>query len=112
MTTRRTWPCSATASTADYNDVSRVVAGLDQGGLGMPSGDFDLKDDDNSKAIREKYVTLIKSLLKLGAAGDTDAAKDADMILRLETAMAQAQMDNISRRDPEQAEQSLHAGPG
>jgi len=36
---------------ADFNDVSRVVAGLDQGGLGMPSRDFYLKNDDNSKAI-------------------------------------------------------------
>lgn len=86
--------------TPDYNDVNRVVAGLDQGGLGMPSRDFYLKDDDNSKTIRGKYVTLIKSLLKLGAASDTDAARDADRILRLETAMAQAQMDNITRRDP------------
>jgi putative endopeptidase len=85
---------------ADFNDVSRVVAGLDQGGLGMPSRDFYLKNDDNSKAIREKYVTLIKSLLKLGAASETDAARDAATILRLETALAQAQMDNITRRDP------------
>ena len=86
--------------TPDYNDVSRVVAGLDQGGLGMPSRDFYLKDDDNSKAIRGKYVTLVKSLLKLGGASDTDAGRDTDRILRLETSMAQAQMDNITRRDP------------
>ena len=86
--------------TPDYNDVSRVIAGLDQGGLGMPSRDFYLNGDDNSKAIREKYVTLIKSLLKLAGASETDAARDADTILRLETAMARAQMDNITRRDP------------
>jgi endothelin-converting enzyme/putative endopeptidase len=86
--------------TADFNDVSRVVAGLDQGGLGMPSRDFYLKDDDRSKAIRGKYLKLIESPLKLAGASDTDAARDANTILRLETALAQAQMDNITRRDP------------
>ena len=86
--------------TADFNDVGRVVAGIDQGGLGLPGRDFYLKDDDDSKAIRDKYVTLIRGLLKLGGENEGDAAKDAATIVRLETAMAQAQMDNISRRDP------------
>src|SRR5215469_5288265 len=85
---------------ADYNDVSRVVAGVDQGGLGMPNRDYYLKSDGDSKAIRDKYVTFIVALLKMGGASDADAARDASTILRVETAMAQAQMDNISRRDP------------
>src|ERR1700756_316859 len=48
--------------TPDYNDVSRVVAGVDQGGLGMPSRDFYLKDDDKSKSLRDTYRTLIITL--------------------------------------------------
>jgi putative endopeptidase len=87
----------------DYNDVSRVVAGVDQGGLGLPGRDFYLATDDNSKSIRDKYTALIVALLKLDkfdATGDAAAAKDAATILRIETAMAQAQMDNITRRDP------------
>jgi endothelin-converting enzyme/putative endopeptidase len=86
--------------TPDYNDVSRVVAGLDQGGLGLPSRDFYLKDDDDSRKIREKYVSYVEALLKLQGEGAPDTAKDGATILRLETAMAQAQMDNIKRRDP------------
>ena len=85
---------------ADYNDVSRVVAGADQGGLGMPSRDFYLKNDPDSKTIRDKYVVLITTLLKMDGASPADATRDASTILRLETAMAQSQMDNISRRDP------------
>lgn len=85
---------------ADYNDVSQVVAGVDQGGLGMPNRDFYLTNDDKSKAIREKYKDLIVALLKLDGATDTAAAQDAAAILRVETAMAQAQMDNVTRRDP------------
>ncbi len=85
---------------ADYNDVDHVVAGLDQGGLGMPSRDFYLKDDEQSKTVREEYVKLIEALLNLGGTSRADAAKDAGIIMRIETAMAKAQMDNISRRDP------------
>lgn len=86
--------------TPDYNDVDRVVAGLDQGGLGLPGRDFYLKNDDDSKVIRAKYVTLIEASLALGGESAADAQKDAATILRLETAMAQSHMDNVSRRDP------------
>ena len=85
---------------ADYNDVSQVVAGVDQGGLGMPGRDFYLKSDADMKTLRDKYTTLIVALLKMDGISGADAAKDASTILRVETAMAQAQMDNITRRDP------------
>jgi endothelin-converting enzyme/putative endopeptidase len=84
----------------DFNDVQHVVAGADQGGLGMPGRDFYLDGSDQSKAIRAKYVTLIVTLLKLDGESADTAAADAATILRLETALARAQMDNISRRDP------------
>ena len=86
--------------TPDYQDVSRVVAGVDQGGLGLPGRHFYLKTDADSKNIRDHYVTYIQALLKLGGEGQDMAAKDAATILRVETAMAQAQMDNVTRRDP------------
>ncbi len=85
---------------ADYNDVNRVIAGLDQGGLGMPNRDFYLKDDEQSKTVRADYVKLIEALLNLGGMSQANAAKDANIIMRIETAMAKAQMDNITRRDP------------
>jgi putative endopeptidase len=85
---------------ADYNDVSQVVAGVDQGGLGMPNRDFYLGNDEKSKATREKYENLMVALLKLDGSGGAEASKDASTILRLETALAQAQMDNVTRRDP------------
>jgi putative endopeptidase len=85
---------------ADYNDVSQVVAGVDQAGLGMPSRDFYLGDDAQTKALREKYAALIVSFLGMDGTGAPEAARDAAIILRIETAMAQAQMDNINRRDP------------
>ena len=84
----------------DLNDTSHVVGSVDQGGLGMPGRDFYLADTPEMKVTREKYLALIASLLKLDHTTDTKAQQDAAVILRLETAMAKAQMDNISRRDP------------
>jgi endothelin-converting enzyme/putative endopeptidase len=86
--------------TPDYNDATSMAAGVDQGGLGMPSRDYYLGDDAATNAIREKYTNLIVTLLKMDGAGAEEAGRDAASILRLETAMAKAQMDNVSRRDP------------
>jgi endothelin-converting enzyme/putative endopeptidase len=85
---------------ADYNDVGRVVAGVDQGGLGMPSRDFYLNSDADSKAIRSHYERLIVGLLHADGTDLAAARLAAARILRLETALARAQMDNTTRRDP------------
>ncbi len=85
---------------ADYNDVSRVLASVDQGGLGMPGRDFYLNNDAASKRVRKAYGTLIETLLRKDGATLDEARRDSAAILHLETAMARAQMDNVSRRDP------------
>ena len=92
--------CLGFGQQADYNDVSNVVAGVDQGGLGMPNRDFYLSSDDRSKQIRAKYADLLVALLKLDNVSAEDAAKDAAAVLHVETVLAQAQMDNVTRRDP------------
>jgi putative endopeptidase len=86
--------------TPDFNDVGQVVAGVDQGGLGMPGRDFYLSGDAQTKTIRDQYQTLLVTLFKLSGSSDANAAGEASTVLRIETAMAQAQMDNITRRDP------------
>jgi putative endopeptidase len=86
--------------TPDANDVSRVVANVDQGGLGMPGRDYYLRDSQALKGPRERYQALIVALLKMDGASAETAAQDAATIMRLETSMAEAQMDNITRRDP------------
>jgi putative endopeptidase len=86
--------------TPDANDASQVVGGVDQGGLGMPNRDYYLSDRPALKAPREHYQSLIVSLLKLDGASTETATQEAATIMRLETALAQAQMDNITRRDP------------
>ncbi|HXZ31065.1 MAG TPA: M13 family metallopeptidase [Terriglobales bacterium] len=87
-------------SQQDYDDATRVVAAIDQGGLGLPSRDFYLRDDAKSKEILAKYEAHIGKMLALAGENPTQASADAKIVLALETTMAQAQMDNVARRDP------------
>ena len=84
----------------DYDDATKVVAGIDQGGLALPSRDFYLKDDAKSKEIRAQYEEHVRKMLALSGETDKQAAADAKTIILIETAMAKAQMDNVARRDP------------
>jgi putative endopeptidase len=84
----------------DFDNASRVVAAIDQAGLGLPNRDFYIKDDDKSKEIRGEYETHIKKMLVLSGESPEQSAVDAKTIIAIETAMAQAQMDNVTRRDP------------
>jgi putative endopeptidase len=87
----------------DFNDVSQVVGALDQGGLGMPSRDYYLKDDESTKGVRDAYAKLIQALFQLAGASEGNSTAYVATIMRVETAMARAQMDNITRRDPNKA---------
>jgi putative endopeptidase len=84
----------------DFDDATKVVAAIDQGGLGLPNRDFYIKDDAKSKEIRGQYETHISKMLALSGESPEQAAADAKTIIAIETAMAQAQMDNVARRDP------------
>jgi putative endopeptidase len=87
-------------SQQDYDDASKVVAAIDQGGLGLPNRDFYLKDDQKSKDILAKYEAHINRMLSLAGESAQQAATDAKTVITMETAMAKMQMDNVARRDP------------
>src|SRR5580692_3827614 len=84
----------------DFDDASKVVAQIDQGGLSLPSQDYYIKTDDKSVETLKKFRTHIQKMFVLAGESEAQAASDAGTVIELETAMAQAQMDNIKRRDP------------
>jgi putative endopeptidase len=84
----------------DYDDASKVVAQLDQGGLSLPNRDYYINTDDKSVDTLKKYREHIQKMLVLAGETEKQAQADAGTVMELETAMAQAQMDNIKRRDP------------
>jgi putative endopeptidase len=87
-------------STPDFNDASLQLAALDQSGMGLPSRDFYLKDDEKSKKIRDQYLQYISKVLELSGEPAAQASSDSQTILSMETALANGAMDIILRRDP------------
>jgi predicted metalloendopeptidase len=64
----------------DFEDSEAYLVYLGQGGLGLPERDYYTRDDEQSEALRRKYVTHIaRQLANLGVheAGATDQAQAA-----------------------------------
>jgi putative endopeptidase len=84
----------------DAKDSTRIIAQIQQGGLGLPDRDYYTKEDDDSKKLRTGYVAHVTKMLTL--LGDTPevAAANAKTIMDLETDLAKASMTRVERRDP------------
>ena len=91
-------PLFGFSPTQDYQDASKVVAFVDQGGLGLPNRDYYLKDDKESVELRNKYIAHIRNLLALLKL-DSDLQRAADQVMEIETALAHSWMDAVTRRD-------------
>lgn len=87
-------------SQPDFDDASIVIAAFDQAGLGMPGRDFYLSTDAKSVEIRSQYEKHVSKMLELAGESPAKAAADAKTVLALETSLAKAQVDNVTRRDP------------
>lgn len=92
-------------SNPDLHNANNVIAYADQGGLGLPDRDDYLKNDDISKDKREKYVAHVGNMLKLS--GDEQGEADAQKVVDLESKLAQASMDRIERRKPENRDHKM-----
>ena len=76
------------------------IVNFGQGGTSLPDRDNYLKDDARTKKIQAAYKQFIISLFKLTGASDADAAKNAETIFTIETAIAKAQLSRVAMRDP------------
>ncbi|MEK6397516.1 MAG: M13 family metallopeptidase [Terriglobus sp.] len=84
----------------DQKDSSKVIPQIFQGGTSLPDRDYYLQDDEHMKSIRAAYVDHLTKMFTL--AGDTPekAATEAQAVLKIETALAKAQMPRVEMRDP------------
>jgi putative endopeptidase len=84
----------------DERDATRVIAGIDAGGLGLPDRDYYLAQDARSADIRTKYVAHVARMLELAGEPDGEARADAAVVMRIETALARASLSRVDLRDP------------
>jgi putative endopeptidase len=83
--------------TKGLEEASLQIPYLLQGGLGMPSRDDYLSKETHMAQVREKYTAYVAALLK--QAGIADAGQKAQVILGLETKIAQAQESLVESED-------------
>jgi len=83
----------------DLSDATQSIANADQDGLGLPDRDYYIKIDDRSDDIRAKYAAHIERMLTLAGDQPADAAARARAVIAVETALAEASMDRVKRRD-------------
>ncbi len=87
-------------STQDFKDSTQVIAEADQGGLGLPDRDYYLKPDPKSVETRQQYVAHVRKMFELLGFAPEKAAAQARVVMDIETALAKASLDLVSRRDP------------
>ncbi len=85
----------------DLADASKMVAGIDQGGMALPSLDYYLDNSERFKELRAKYLQHIQKMFELAGDSSQKAAAEAKTVMEIETALAKASMDNVTRRDPQ-----------
>lgn len=86
--------------TTDRKKSDQMAMHVSQGGLGMPNRDYYIKTDQKSEEIKEKYVDFIADMLGYIGYNKEQGQASAKKIMKLETELAEASMDNVERRDP------------
>jgi putative endopeptidase len=81
----------------DAADARRVIAGLDQGGLGLPDRDYYFDGDEQTRNLRAVYHAYIERVFTL--LGHDTAKQEASNVIALETEIARVSRDKVARRD-------------
>ncbi len=79
----------------DAKDSDRYLLHLAQSGLSLSDRDYYLKDDAESKRVREAYRAYVPKMLRLGGFSPKEAARRAAIVLSIETELAKHQMDKV-----------------
>ena len=87
-------------STQDYKDSTQVIGIAGQGGLGLPDRDYYVNPDGRSQKIRAAYVTHVGNMFRLLGDEPEAAAKEAQSVMDVETALAKVSMTRVEMRDP------------
>jgi putative endopeptidase len=85
----------------DFKNSRMIIAGISQGGLGLPDRDYYLRDDEKFAATRKQYVQHVAKMFELAGIPAAKAQADAASVLALETQLARASMQRVDMRKPE-----------
>jgi putative endopeptidase len=98
---RGIYPFFDIMSEQDFKDATKMIAQIDQNGLGLPDRDNYLKADDKSKELRAAYLAHIEHMLALSGYDSGKAKSAAAAVMALETEIAKISKTRVERRDPD-----------
>lgn len=84
----------------DRKNVDLYIPQLSQGGTTLPDRDYYIKNDSRSVTIRNAYQQHLTKMFTLIGENEATAKAHADAVIRIETALAKAQMPRVEMRDP------------
>jgi putative endopeptidase len=85
---------------SDNHNPNDVIAQIVASGLGLPDRDYYVKTEPRFVEARAKYLAHVAKTFELAGSSAADAKKAADTVMRMETDMAKASLDNVALRDP------------
>jgi endothelin-converting enzyme/putative endopeptidase len=85
----------------DFADATQVIAFAAAGGLGLPDRDYYTRDDAKSVAIRAQYQAHVARMFALLGDPPPTARRNAETVMGIELALAQASLTLVERRDPQ-----------
>ncbi|HEY3704840.1 MAG TPA: M13 family metallopeptidase [Terracidiphilus sp.] len=85
----------------DQKDSTKQIAGVFQGGLSLPDRDYYLVDNKRFSTIRDQYRAHVTKMFTLAGDSPEQAAKEAEAVITIETALAKVSTPRVDLRDPE-----------
>ena len=85
---------------SDNHNPTEVVAKISASGLGMPDRDYYVKTEPRFQEARAKYLAHVDAMFRLAGEAEARAGSDSKTVMRLETVLAKASLDNVALRDP------------
>jgi endothelin-converting enzyme/putative endopeptidase len=87
-------------SAPDFENSAQAIAFAAGGGLGLPDRDYYTKTDTKSRETRARYIEHMAALFRLLGDPAPIARGEAQKTMEIETALAQASLTRVEKRDP------------
>lgn len=84
----------------DRKNTTKYIPQMGQGGTTLPDRDYYFKNDARSVNIRNEFISNLISMFKLVGKTEAEATANAWSVMRIETALAKAQLSRVELRDP------------
>ncbi|MGH9513803.1 MAG: M13 family metallopeptidase [Terriglobales bacterium] len=94
-------------SSADLHNAAMDIANLDQDGLSLPDRSYYIQETPKMIEMRKHLVEYAAQVFTLAGQSPERAADSAHIVLRIETALANAAMDRTMRRNPKNIDHKM-----